>query len=165
MDVYITSGTYEFLAGLKKKKGQESMVFMQNQEHALLYHETDKKTVFQAPRKYSLVFSKGDLDQKGFVAMNHELIKEEEQPLFEDRMKKILPLLDLTKGFMAYRLLRPQKSNTNLVITLWENEVSFRNWQKTMAYQNAFSQNVVDLNSKLFSPGSYVTTYFVMKEG
>jgi heme oxygenase (mycobilin-producing) len=165
MDVYITSGTYEFLAGLKKKKGQDSIVFMQNQEHALLYHETNKKTVFQAPRKYSLVISKGELDQKGFVAMNHELINKEEQPLFEERMKKILPLLDLTKGFMAYRLLRPQKSDTNLVITLWENEVSYRNWQKSIAYQDAFSKDAVDLNSKLFSPGSYVKTYFVIKEG
>ncbi|MHC0036784.1 antibiotic biosynthesis monooxygenase family protein [Pseudoneobacillus sp. C159] len=165
MKVYITTGTIEFLMGMKEKKATESMVLMQNQEQALLYHETNGKTIFQAPRRYELIDSNGELNQIGFVAMNHESIKDEEQPIFVERTKKILAPIESYKGFKAYRFLKPEKILTYLLITLWENEISYRNWQKTASYQDVFQQKSVDLNTKLFSPQSYVSTYFLIKEG
>ena len=46
MNVYITTGTYDFLKKLKDKHSNETIFIMQNGENTLLLHETSGKTVF-----------------------------------------------------------------------------------------------------------------------
>lgn len=49
MKVYITYGTADFLKNIVQKHSSENMLLMQGQENAILIHETNGETVFQAP--------------------------------------------------------------------------------------------------------------------
>lgn len=49
MNVYMTTGTYEFMKKMREKHADETMVLMQGENTTLLLHETDGKSLFQTP--------------------------------------------------------------------------------------------------------------------
>jgi heme oxygenase (mycobilin-producing) len=55
MNVYITTGTFEYLKAMEIRYPTESMVTMVNEDSALLLHETSKTSVFKEPRRYEVV--------------------------------------------------------------------------------------------------------------
>ncbi len=59
MKVYITYGTADFLKTIAKKHPSENMVLMQGEDNAVLIHETNGETVFQAPHSYESIDSVG----------------------------------------------------------------------------------------------------------
>lgn len=61
MKVYITYGTADFLKTIVKKHPSENMVLMQGAENAVLIHETNGETVFQAPHSYESIDSVGEI--------------------------------------------------------------------------------------------------------
>lgn len=71
MNVYITTGTFEYLKGIEMRYPSESMVTMVNEDSALLLHETSKTSVFKEPRKYEVVGSSGLIGKEGFVVMKN----------------------------------------------------------------------------------------------
>jgi heme oxygenase (mycobilin-producing) len=164
MNVFITTGTLEFLDLMKKKYSNEKMILMLNNEHALLLHESNGPTVFQSSRKYEVIGSVGMLEHEGFMAFNNIPITEEGRPLFEHQMKNRLTLMGTAVGVKAIRILRPLKSETYIILTLWVNELQFQNWKNSKAYVEAPENNVFDSKSNIFSMPPYVTTYFINKE-
>jgi heme oxygenase (mycobilin-producing) len=162
MNMYITTGTYELLRFIKEKHPTESIVLMENTEHALLIQETNDLTIFKTSRKYEIFESIGPLANKGIVAMNHVPVTEEGKPLFEHQIKKKLGL-----GIDCLRMLRPISSDVYIILTIWENEEDYISWQQTKAYTDAFvmikSEMGVLPTSNLFSSNPYSATYFIKK--
>lgn len=160
MNIYITTGTYDFLRLIKEKHPKESFVLMENTENALLLHETNGLTIFKTSRKYEVFESIGPLANKGIVAMNHVPVTEEGKPLFEHHIKRKLGL-----GIVCLRMLRPINSNVYIILTIWENEQDYKSWQKTNAYTDAFvmikSEMGVIPASNLFSSNPYLSTYSI----
>ena len=64
MNIYMTSGTPEFMESLKEKYAAERLIAMHGQGNSLLLHETEGKTVFQTPRRYEVIGSSGTLARK-----------------------------------------------------------------------------------------------------
>jgi heme oxygenase (mycobilin-producing) len=160
MNIYITTGSYEFLRLIKEKHPNEAFVLMENTEHALLLHETNGSTVFKTSRKYEVFESNGPLTEKGFVVLNHVPVTEEGKPLFEHHIKNKLGL-----GMNSLRMLRPLSSDVYIILTIWENELDYKTWQKSKAYTDAFmlvkSELGIAPTTNLFSSNPYTSTYFI----
>lgn len=167
MNIFITSGTYPFLQLKKEKYPNETMLLMQNNEQALLLHETQGSTLFQTPRSYEVIDAIGTLSDEGFVAMHYFPVTDEGVPVFEHHIKQNIKSLLSNRGFVAYRLLKPKKKDSYLILTGWEKEVHYRDWIKMPSYTNLFNQDNsigVDGSLLLLSPGKYVSTYYLVRE-
>ncbi|RSD29290.1 antibiotic biosynthesis monooxygenase family protein [Mesobacillus subterraneus] len=166
MNLYITSGTADFLLKLKEKHAGETMVLMNNNESSILVHETNGKTVYSAPRKYEVIDSAGTFRNEGFAVLNNIPVTDEGRPLFEDRFLNRPRMIESEPGFIAIRVLRPVSSNTYIILTIWENESAFLNWQNSKAYDHAHKKRgteagIDQTRPNIFESASYVSKYYI----
>lgn len=170
MNVFITTGTYDFLKKLKDKHSNEKISIMQNGQNTLLLHETTGKTVFASPRRYEVVDGKGTIQDKGFVVMNNIPVTDEGRPLLEYRFKNRVGLIESEPGFIAIRVLRPIKSDTYIILTIWQKESDFLKWKNSKSFQQAHNKNVEEqqeksiVNPNIFAGASYVTKYTLISD-
>ncbi len=165
MHVYITTGTYEYLKGIAKEHPQEKMLLMENENGALLLHETEGETVFKEPRNYEVLDLAGDFREKGFIVMNNIPVTDEGRPIFEYRFKNRSKQIENQPGFTAIRVLRPLSSNTYIVLTVWKNEEAFKSWKSSESFKGAHSQrgaeSGMEPQTKIFASSSYTTIYTI----
>ena len=55
MNIYLTSGTMDFMETLKKRHPNETMIVMNGVGNSVLSHETEWKTAVQTPRRYDRI--------------------------------------------------------------------------------------------------------------
>lgn len=165
MNIYMTSGTYDYLKGIEDKYPNEMMVTMQSPDNAVLVHETSGPTIFKEPRSYEVINSSGSLENAGFAAVSHIPVTDEGRPLFEHRFKNRPGLIEKEPGFRAIRVLRPLKSNTYIILTLWKEERSFKDWQNSKSYELAHekpgTESGIAKQPQIFSSPSYVKRYHI----
>jgi heme oxygenase (mycobilin-producing) len=164
MNVYITTGTYDFLEKIKEKYPDENILLMQNGQNSLLLHETTKKTVFEMPRKYEVVDGTGDLVNKGLAVFNNVPVTDEGRPIFEYRFKDRIPSIVKESGFQAIRLLRPLKGDTYVEFTLWNDEKSYSNWKNSSSFQQAQKTDSISEFKSIFTGPSYFSQYIIPEE-
>jgi heme oxygenase (mycobilin-producing) len=168
MNVFITSGTYEFLKTIKQKHSTENMVLMDGTEGAALVHETNGKTVFSSPRRYEVVDASGEITNRGYVVLNNIPVTDEGRPLFEHRFKNRAGAIENEPGFVSIRVLRPLDSDTYVIFTQWENVKAFENWKSSEAYNQAHkkrgTEEGLDKRPNIFSGPSYLTTFTIPEE-
>ncbi|WP_338780886.1 antibiotic biosynthesis monooxygenase [Metabacillus sp. FJAT-52054] len=166
MKLYMTFGTADYLEGIVTSNSNETMLLMHTDDNAMLIHETDGETVLKEPKKYEVLDSSGSFEQAGFAVLNNIPVTEEGKPLFEQRFSERARMIESEPGFAAIRVLRPMRDDTYVILTLWEDEASFKNWQQSKAYEHAHKKrgtsDGVDQKS-IFPRPSYVTTYQVLK--
>lgn len=163
MNVFITTGTYDYLKALKNKFPDEKMILMENENGALLFHETEKKTVFKEPRKYEILESTGIFNDSGLVVMNNIHVTDEGRPLFEYQFKNRERKVEKEPGFLAIRILRPLSSNTYIIMTVWKDEDSFKGWQNSESYKKAHQKSDMETQTgpKMLVAPPYLTKYFL----
>lgn len=163
MNLYITSGTADYLLRFKEKHPGETLVLMSNNDSSILVHETDGNSLFNEPRRYEIIDSAGSLNHAGFAVLNNIPVTDEGRPLFEDRFLNRPRMIENEPGFVAIRVLRPLSSNTYTILTVWENEGAFENWQKSKAYEHAHKKQGTEAGAKpnIFESASYVTKYYI----
>ncbi|USK60673.1 antibiotic biosynthesis monooxygenase family protein [Peribacillus asahii] len=161
MNIYMTTGTYDFLKMKKNKHPNEKIFLMQNPQNTLLLHETSGKTVFVSPRRFEVVEGKGDLQDRGFVVMNNIPVTEEGRPNLEYQFKNRADLIEKEPGFIAMRVLRPIKSDTYVILTVWEKESDFDKWTRSQSFKEAHNIEKPKPASTghLFSGAPYITKY------
>lgn len=166
MYVYITTGTTDFLKTIQKNFPQEKMIIMEDEDGALLLHETNGETVFKLPRKYEIFDEAGSIEDSGFAVLNNIPVTEEGRPIFEYRFKNRSKQIENEPGFTAIRVLRPMTSNTYVILTIWEDKTAFENWKNSPSFKEAHSdkrvENGID-SHPIFSSPSYVTKYKICK--
>ncbi|GHH98541.1 antibiotic biosynthesis monooxygenase family protein [Neobacillus kokaensis] len=163
MNIYITTGTHDFLKKIEAKYSGETMVTMINPNGSLLLHETMGKSVFNAPRKYEAIGASGKLPTKeGFVVMNNIPINEEERPLFEHQISNQGNQAANDAGFIALRILRPLTSNTYIIMTVWENEANYEKWKGSQSYFPSYdTKGTIDPQQKIFQSAPYISEYMI----
>lgn len=163
MNIYLTSGTPEFMLSLKEKHGNEKMVVLHGEGNAVLLHETPGATVFQTPRKYEVIDSSGELSDQGYFVFNNIPVTDEGRPIFEHRFKNRARAIEDEPGFIAIRVMRPIGTDTYVILTEWTGPGSFEAWQTSQAYNKAHEKRGtdegIDKRPNIFSSASYVTTY------
>lgn len=168
MNVFITSGTYDFLKTIQQKHSSESMILMDSPRGAALVHETSGKTVFSSPRRYEVVDASGQIVNHGYVVLNNIPVTDEGRPLFEHRFKNRAGAIENEPGFVSIRVLRPLDSDTYVIFTQWKDAKAFENWKSSQAYSEAHkkrgTEEGLDKKPQIFSGASYVTTFTVPTE-
>jgi heme-degrading monooxygenase HmoA len=133
MKLYITYGTVDYLAKLLKKHPDKKLRLMANNDTAVLLHETKDASIFNAPKKYDVLDSKGELSNGSYAVFNNIPVSFEGRPLYEKRFSDRARLIEKQPGFSAIRVLRPDKNDTYIILTLWKNEQSFNTWHESIA--------------------------------
>lgn len=168
MNIFITTGTPEFLQKLQQKYVNEQIILMHGQGHSLLLHETERKTVFQAPRRYEVLASTGSIRDEGFFAFYNVAVTEEGVPVFEHHYKERANSLHDMPGFIAYRLLRPQRSDTYSILTQWTDASFYQIWSESPAAKMDFQLDTLSTPTghpiHFFSSKPYVSSYQVAKD-
>ena len=163
MKIYMTSGTEDFLHKFIEKNPSERLIQLQGDDTSLLIHETTGKSLFSQPRSYEVFVQSGTLTEEGFFVFNNIPVSDEGRPVFEDRFKSRAGLIDKEPGFVAMRVLRPLDSDTYVVLTQWDQEESFKNWQSSQAYNKAHekrgTKDGLDHQKTMFPRASFVTKY------
>lgn len=165
MNIYMTTGTFNFLAKIKEKHPSKSMFLMQNIENALLLHESDQSSIFKTPRSFQVIESIGTLENKGIAIMHTIPVIEEERPLLEHRFHHLRTLLENHRGLSAIRFLRPLKGDAYIILSLWQNEKSYADWENSASYA-AFKKEIASFNNptNLLIGSAYVTKYFIPED-
>lgn len=167
MNIYITSGTLDYLKGIENKYPTETIVTMVNENGALLLHETIEASVFKEPRKYEVIDSEGIINKEGYVVINYIPVTEEGRPLFEHQFKWRQSLVETEPGFIAIRVLRPFSSNTYIILTIWESEIAFQSCHNFKAFLETYSKGSekgIDSQLKIFTSGAYASKYTITGE-
>jgi len=159
----MTSGTPDFLHKIIEDNPNETLIQLQGDDTSLLLHETSGSTLFSSPRNYEIFDQSGTLTQHGYFVFNNIPVSDEGRPVFEHRFKSRAGLIDKEPGFVAIRILRPLDSDTYVVLTQWDEEESFKNWQSSQAYNKAHEKRGtdqgIDHQKTMFPRASFVTKY------
>lgn len=163
MNIYLTSGTMDFMETLRKRHKHETMIVMHGTGNSVLLHETEGESVFQTPRRYEVISSSEALQEQGFFAFINIPVTDEGRPIFEHRFQSRVEPIDKEPGFVAYRLLRPLDSDTYIIITQWSSPAFFDIWKQSHTYKLLQADNEsgvgVDNKPHMFSSASHITTY------
>lgn len=112
---------------------------------------------------YEVLDQKGKLEDGAFAVFNNIPVTEEGRELFELRFQNRAGLVEKEPGFAAIRILRPLDSDTYVILTMWEDESAFTNWQSSQAYSHAHKKRGtsegIDKRPNIFPRPSFVTTY------
>jgi heme oxygenase (mycobilin-producing) len=171
LNFYITSGTIDYLTKLKNKHPKENMLLLTESADdfsAVILHESSSATLFNHPRKYEVIDSMGSFEKATYVVMNNIPVTDEGKPLFEYQITNRESKIEHQPGFVAIRVLRPQSSNTYVILTLWENKQAFENWKSSESFQKAHKKpdkNNAAKAAAIFTGPSYLTTYSIAEEG
>ncbi|WP_284139476.1 MULTISPECIES: antibiotic biosynthesis monooxygenase [unclassified Virgibacillus] len=160
MKAFMTNGTYHFLKKLQDNHPHFHLYFMRNDSSTLAYYEADNKQLFAAGRAYDILLSVGTLNEKGYIVMNNIPVTEDGQPVFENRFKKRQHDIIAFPGFQAFRLLKPVKGNTYVVLTQWASENDFENWKNSEQFQEAHQGR----KPAYFADRPFLTNYHMIKE-
>lgn len=137
-------------------------LLMNNDEEVLVLQEAETSNLEDA-EVYEILDHNGDLPSGRFAVLNNIPVTEEGRGIFEERFSNRARLIEAEPGFIAIRVLRPLNSDTYVILTMWEDEESFTNWQSSQAYGKAHAkrgtEDGVDQRPNIFPRPSYVTTY------
>jgi heme-degrading monooxygenase HmoA len=145
------------MAKIKEEHSDQDIVLLQNAQETLLIHETEGKTVFQAPRTYEAFDASGNI-HSGFAVILHVPVREEGRPVFEYQFKDKASKLEKESGLIAHRLLRPINGDTYLFLTVWENPGAYS--QSSLAH-NLDSQEIVGENQSVLADPTFVSQYSI----
>ncbi|MEK5216813.1 antibiotic biosynthesis monooxygenase family protein [Psychrobacillus sp. FSL H8-0487] len=160
MNLYMTSGTPEFMQSIKKKHPNEELFLLHGTGNSVLIHETSNKTVFQVPRKYKVLESVGNFSHNGYFVLQHIPITDEGKTIFEHKYTNLGPTAQKEPGFIALRVLEPIKSETYIILSEWTGPSSYEVWEKTV---NLDFSMIAD-KQNLFTSAPYISTYQSIEE-
>ncbi|RFB18362.1 antibiotic biosynthesis monooxygenase [Bacillus sp. HNG] len=167
MNFYIAFGTVDFLNKLHVKNKNENMALFYNNETAILLHETTRKSIFAAPRKYEVLFGVGYIQDVGFAAFTYVPVTDEGKPLFEYNITQKNSLLKDTLGLLAFRILRPIKSDTYVIASFWLKESYYLDWTRSPAFEEleqVIEKTKAGISKTVFSGPAYTKTFHSLQE-
>ncbi|MFD1360998.1 antibiotic biosynthesis monooxygenase family protein [Lentibacillus salinarum] len=164
MNAYMTKGTFDFLRKLPAEHPAIDFFFMRENTSTLVYYEGDhKKSIFASGRTYETVTTSGTLKENGFVVMNNIPVADEGKPIFEDKFKQRKQGVESMPGFQAFRLLRPKKGDTYVVMTQWASEADFDNWKHSDQFKQAHKDGSDVKPPAYFLDRPFVTSYHMIE--
>lgn len=154
----MTNGTKDLMEKIMIKHENLTIHLMNSAASTLAYYEDDKKSIFKAGRAYEIIVQNGNIEEEGYVVMNNIPLSEEGIPVFEYRFKKRQKDLNTVEGFQAFRLLKPQKGNTYVVLTQWATEEDYEAWKDSDNFTKAH-QNQAIKPPAYFTERPFITAY------
>ncbi|WP_301421290.1 antibiotic biosynthesis monooxygenase family protein [Mammaliicoccus lentus] len=140
MNFYITTGTYHFLQKIMEKHPNANIHHYTRQDTTVLIHETNGESVFAQPREYSVIESRGEFYDHEFIAASYIPVSEEMRHRFENHYTNIDSEFDRFEGFESFRLLRPKKGDTYMILLGYDSNESYEDFTKSAFFAEYFSR-------------------------
>lgn len=96
----------------------------------LVYYEHKRKKIFAAGKIYQILYSQGDLQEKGYVSMETIPVSSDGQPLFEEQIRQQQLKIKQMEGFYAFRLLKPRRGHDYIILSQWQSSGHFDQWER-----------------------------------
>ncbi|MGG0642977.1 antibiotic biosynthesis monooxygenase [Sporosarcina gallistercoris] len=163
MNIHVTYGDLTELRSIKESLTSEQLVLMELGNEAVLIQENDGSAGFAEADSYTVLDASGDIVNGNFAVFNNIPVTPEGRETFEQRFMGRARQIEDTDGFSAIRVLRPLESDTYVILTMWQDEASFKAWQTSQAYADAHKKRGtdegIDKKPNIFSRPSFVTSY------
>lgn len=160
MFFYMTSGTPEFMEKMFEDKRDIGLFLLHGQGNSVLFYETDKKkSIFATPRKFEVVDGRGSFEQRGYFAIENIPVVDEERAVFEGAVVKAVSSLHGDSACIAFRILRPVKSETFLIVTQWAGPVSYEKWKASASAFTELVGGATSFTQAMFTSKAYVSTF------
>ncbi|MGI2327777.1 antibiotic biosynthesis monooxygenase family protein [Planococcus sp. YIM B11945] len=139
------------------------LIYLMNGEESVILFESEGSQPVQGFEGYEVLDAVGDINDGFYAVFNNIPVTEEGREVFESRFKNRAGKVEEEPGFAAIRVLRPKNSDTYVILTLWKDEQSFKDWQQSQAYNHAHAkrgtEDGIDKQPNIFARPSFVTTY------
>ncbi|TWT03484.1 antibiotic biosynthesis monooxygenase [Planomicrobium sp. CPCC 101079] len=139
------------------------LIYLINGEESAVLFESEESAAVQGFESYQVLNAVGDINNGYFAVFNNIPVTEEGRELFESRFENRAGMVEKEPGFAAIRVLRPLNTDTYIILTLWKDEESFKNWQQSQAYGHAHAkrgtEDGIDKRPNIFPRPSFVKTY------
>lgn len=162
MELYRWAGDRDVGAEVAAGLTDRWMVSLVNGEESTIIFEGEGG----APKDFDtfeVLNAVGNIHEGNFAVFNNIPVTEEGRSLFESRFEKRAGMVEKEPGFAAIRVLRPTTSDTYIILTLWQDEKSFLDWQQSQAYGQAHAKRGtsegIDKKPNIFPRPSFVKTY------
>ncbi|TAA72774.1 antibiotic biosynthesis monooxygenase family protein [Planococcus salinarum] len=163
MNLYKWQGHRDGAISIMATLPNSRLIYMSSGEEAVLLHESDGGTVLPDTAAYQVLNAVGDTNDGYFAVFNNIPVSSEGKEVFESRFSNRAGLVEKEPGFAAIRVLRPINSDTYVILTLWDSEVDFKNWQESKAYGSAHAKRGtnegIDKQPDIFPRPSHVQTF------
>ena len=162
MNLYMTSGTADYMEKQVEKYSTEQLIILHGNGNSVLIHETEKKSIFSAPRKFDVLDATGKLEQKGYYVFHNMPIVSDDRPVFEKKILDHVGSLKQDSSLISYRFLRPVKAETYILVTQWSGPASYEVWKNSSDYKNHLAPLLNSSQSSIqtiFNAATHITTY------
>ncbi|MFD2639440.1 antibiotic biosynthesis monooxygenase family protein [Piscibacillus salipiscarius] len=158
--LWLTHGTRDFLLSLRDKN--ESLIVMEELDgDAKAVIEGEEQHVLKEPREYEIVEEIGELKQYGYMVLNNIPVTSEGGPILEDKFKQRSGSIESAEGFEAFRILRPTRDNTYIILTQWKHVDDFMQWKNSQDFKKSHANQ--EQKPSYVSGHSYVTQLDVIE--
>ncbi|MDN7241833.1 antibiotic biosynthesis monooxygenase [Planococcus sp. N028] len=163
MELYKWAGHRDQGVAILAANSNARLIYLMNGEESVVLYESEGSAPAQGFEGYEVLDAVGDINDGYFAVFNNIPVTDEGRELFESRFKNRAGKVEQEPGFAAIRVLRPLNSDTYVILTLWKDEESFKDWQQSQAYGQAHAkrgtEEGIDKRPNIFSRPSFVKTY------
>lgn len=164
MELYKWTGTRDGAIALLASQPTARLAYLTNdQDEAVVLYEAESGPALPGAEAYHVLNAVGDINGGFFAVFNNIPVSQEGREIFEQRFQNRAGMVEQEPGFAAIRVLRPLETDTYVILTIWDSEEAFKNWQASQAYGKAHAKRGtaegIDSRPNIFPRPSFVTTY------
>lgn len=139
------------------------LIYLVDGEESTVLFEGEGGAAPQGFEAFEVLNAVGDINDGYFAVFNNIPVTEEGREMFESRFRNRAGKVEEEPGFAAIRVLRPLSSDTYIILTMWKDEASFKDWQASESYGQAHAKRGtaegIDKKPNIFARPSFVKTY------
>lgn len=163
MELYKWTGSRDQGVAILAASPNVRLIYLVDGEEATVLYEAEGGAAPQGFEAFQILNAVGDINDGYYAVFNNIPVSGEGRELFESRFQNRAGKVEEEPGFAAIRVLRPLDSDTYIILTLWKDEESFKNWQQSQAYSQAHAkrgtEEGIDKRPNIFPRPSFVKTY------
>lgn len=142
MYLHITTGTVSYMKDLLEN--HSGLLMNAIGQDAILYYEDDKEnSIFNSPRTYLTLNSKGMLDDNYPAVVSTIPVANSNRAATSAHLKDLHVALENQNGLLAYRIGETVNDSAFTVITVWASREAYTDFKDTDTYKEYLSSEVL----------------------
>ena len=163
MELYKWTGHRDQGVAMLAATPNARLIYLVDGEESTLLYESEGGTSPQCFEAFEVLNAVGDINNGFFAVFNNIPVTDEGREIFESRFQNRAGKVEGEPGFAAIRVLKPLNSDTYIILTMWKDEQSFKDWQGSESYGQAHAKrgtaDGIDKRPNIFARPSFVKTY------
>ena len=163
MELYKWTGNSDQEAAMLDAAPNAQLICLADNGESTVLFESEGEKQPQGFEAFEVLNAVGDINDGYFAVFNNIPVTDEGREIFESRFQNRAGKVEGEPGFAAIRVLRPLNSDTYIILTMWKDEQSFKDWQASESYGQAHAKrgtaDGIDKRPNIFARPSFVKTY------